>query len=173
MNAGLKEFVPNWFRQGDHEMADNDIPPPPPQIAVIPKREPTEEEQRLKVIADAHTYVEQIKQERLADRKTIEQLQAEVGNLAHALQGERRKSGLLELDVAERDNNIATLQSELTEDRRLLDLLKDINDKASAAFNSLNIEGTKKERKPRAKNGKPKSKKVDNGQSTAQAAKAD
>ncbi len=155
MNAGLRELMPNWFRQGESDMADHDIPPLP-QTAIVPMPEPTEEERRLKVIADAHVFVAQLGHEREGYRKTIEQLESEKVDLQHRLQGEIRKSGLLELDVAQHVNTIATLQSEVIEHKRLLDLLRDINAKSTAAFDRLNITGTKKERKPRTKNGKPK-----------------
>ena len=36
MNAGLREMTKNWFRQGETEMADDEIPPPPPAIAMLP-----------------------------------------------------------------------------------------------------------------------------------------
>ncbi len=153
MNTALRSFVPNWFRQGESDMADDEMPPPP-LTAIVPMPEPTEEERRLKVIADAHVFVAQLAQEREAKDQQIEQLQAEVGRLAHQVQQEIRKSGLLELDVVERDNTIATLQSDIIERKGLLDLLRDINAKSTAAFDRLNITGTKKERKPRAKNGK-------------------
>ena len=155
MNAGLREMIPNWFRQGETDMADDEIPPPPP-VAMLPapQREMTEDERRLKVIADAHNYVEQIKHERAADARKIERLEGEKAELETKLKQEERKSGLLELDVAQHVNTIATLQSEVIEHKRLLDLLRDINAKSTAAFARLDIKGTKKERKPRAKNGK-------------------
>jgi hypothetical protein len=157
MNAGLLEFVPNWFRQGDHHMED-DTPREPPPVAIIPMPEPTEEERRLKVIADAHVFVAQLGHEREGYRKQIEQLESEQVDLQHRLQGEIRRGGLFEVELAAALNTIATLQSELIEKNNFLNTVKDINDKTSAAFARLNIKGTKKERKPRVKNGKPKPK---------------
>ena len=118
----------------------------------------TEDERRLKVIADAHNYVEQIEHERAADARKIERLEGEKAELETKLKQEERKSGLLELDVAQHVNTIATLQSEVIEHKRLLDLLRDINAKSTAAFARLNF-GTKKERKPEpktARSEKPK-----------------
>ena len=110
-------------------------------------------------------YVAQLAQERERSDQRIAFLEAEKTELEHKLTCEKRRGDLLELELAEAHNTNATHQTDIAERERLLNLLKDINDKTSAAFNRLGLEGTKKERKPRVKNGKPKKGKADNGQS--------
>ncbi len=144
----MQAKVRNWIGKDD---ADEPMPPPP--VASMPEaKPPTDEDRRLAVIAQAHIHVEQLRQEREAKDQTIEQLQAEVGRLAHALQGEQRKSGLLELDIAQHVNTIATLQTELNDKTGFLNTLRDINAKEAAAFARLDIKGAaKKDRTPRPK----------------------
>ena len=157
MNAGLREFVPNWFRQGDHHMED-DTPREPPPIAIIPMPEPTEEEKRLKVIADAHIFVAQLAQERAAKDQQIEQLQAEVGRLTHQVQGEIRRADLAELELSQAHNDIQTRIADFAEKERTLQLLRQVLDKF----------GTKAPEKPPRK-----SKKKADGESATEAPKTD
>jgi hypothetical protein len=95
MNTALRSFVPNWFKHGESDMPDDNDIPPLPSTAIVPMPEPTEEERRLKVIADAHVFVAQLSHEREGYRRQIEQSESEKAELQHKLQGEIRKSGLL------------------------------------------------------------------------------
>jgi hypothetical protein len=99
--------VPQWLAaRREVDDMDNDYTVPPIATLPQPMREPeTDEEKRLAAIAQAHVYVEQMRQERAATLQQNEQLKTD-------LKSEQRKSGLLGLDVAERDNTISTLQSE-------------------------------------------------------------
>jgi hypothetical protein len=139
-------------------MADDDIPRQPPPIARLPMPEPTEEERRLKVIADAHVFVAQLGQERAAKDQQIEQLQAEVGRLAHQLQGEIRRADLAELELSKALNDIQTKEADFAEKERTLSLLQQVLDKF----------GTKAPAKPERK-----SKKKADRESATEAAKAD
>lgn len=140
MNMQAK--VLGWIGRDSGMVEDNIIPP----VATLPERKPpTDEDKRLAVIAQAHIHVEQLRQEREADRAAIEQLQAEVGRLAHQLNGEQRKGGLLELDIAQLANDKQTLQTDLLEKDRCLSLLRQVLDKFGTKA------PPKKERKPRPK----------------------
>jgi hypothetical protein len=173
--------LPSWLRsrEGDFDMTHEE--PTVPPIAKIekkplpfhiapsenpsnlhmmqyvsddPKYNPTDE---ANVVVQAHQFVEQWKLKDAAQQKTIERLESEKAELESRLKSEQRKSGLLELDIAERDNTIQTLQSDVLERRRLLGMLKDINDKTSAAFARLGVTGEpKKERNPNGKTTKAK-----------------
>ncbi len=163
----MQEKVLGWIGRDSPLVADNIIPP----VAMMPEAKPiTDEDKRLAVIAQAHIHVEQLRQEREADRAEIERLQAELAEVFKALQAEKRKSGLLELDIAQHVNTIATLQTDLNDKGGFLNTLKDINDKTTAAFARLDIKGAaKKVRTPR-----PKKKSVPgNRESADQTAKAD
>ncbi len=148
----LEALVPRWFRKGEGEwpMPDDVIVPPP--IAMIPRAPETDEEKRLAAIAQAHVYVEQMRHERAATLAENEQLRAD-------LRSEKQKSGLLELDIAERDNTIATLQSEVLalkereeKYRQFLSVKKQINEKERQTYIQFEIgDPPKKERTPRPK----------------------
>jgi hypothetical protein len=170
--------LPNWLRnrEGDYDLTHDEVPVPPTAkvelreknhgalIPVDPGKKPlpfhiapvdAPPNDEASVVVQAHQFIEQWKAKDVTQQKTIERLEAEKAELTSQLQSERRKSGLLELDIAERDNTIQTLQSDVLERRRLLDMLKDINDKTSAAFARLGVTGEpKKERKPNAKTPK-------------------
>lgn len=157
MNTGLQALTRNWFRQdqGDNDMPDDhDTPPPPPipVIATIPMPEQTEDEKRLKTIADAHGYVEQIKQERLADSQKIKRLESEKADVEDQFKKEQRKSGLLELDLATALNNLQTLESRIYEYRNFMSTWKRLHDQTGLVFEKFNIEAPPKpERKPKVK----------------------
>ncbi len=163
----VEALIPRWLRkdEGEWPMPDDVIVPPP--IAMIPRAPETDEEKRLAAIAQAHVYVEQMRHERAATLAENEQLRAD-------LRSEKQKSGLLELDVAERDNTIATLQSEvlalkaeLEKYRTFFSVQKEINEKERQTYERFGIEAPpKKERTPRPK------KKADR-ESTTETAKAD
>ncbi len=160
MMNSMQEKVLGWIGKEHPLVEDNIIPP----VATMPDpKPPTDEDQKLAVIAEAHVFVDQLRQERAADRGQIEDLQAEVGNLAHALQGERRKSGLLELDLAEAHNNVQTLQSQIEEYRHFMNVWRDMHDKTRSVFDRFGIKGKPKvERK-----AKPKKEKTNRKEATA------
>lgn len=148
----VEALIPRWLRkdEGEWPMPDDVIVPPP--IAMIPRAPETDEEKRLAAIAQAHVYVEQMRHERAATLAENEQLRAD-------LRSEKQKSGLLELDVAERDNTIATLQSdniakkaEIDRYRNFLAVQKQINEKERQTYERFELgDPPKKEHKPRPK----------------------
>lgn len=148
----VEALIPRWLRKDEEEwsMSDEVIVPPP--IAMIPRAPETDEEKRLAAIAQAHVYVEQMRHERAATLAENEQLRAD-------LRSEKQKSGLLELDVAERDNTIATLQSdniakkaEIDRYRNFLAVQKQINEKERQTYERFELPDLPKpERKPRPK----------------------
>lgn len=101
------------------------------------------------VVVQAHQFVEQWKLKDATQQKLIEQLQSD-------LKAEQRKSGLLELDIAQHVNTIATLQSEILalkereeKYRQFLSVKKQINEKERLTYEQFEIDDPpKKERKP-------------------------
>ncbi len=193
--------LPNWLRgrEGDYDMTHDDevhvpeiakvesrvpplvegpkkggINPPPPQDFIRPKPPlpfhiaPRDDDQAAAVVAQAHSYIEQWKIERVAQQKENEQLKSD-------LKAEQRKTGLLELDIAERDNNIATLQSQIIalkereeKFRTFLSVKKQICEKEIQTYIQFEIgDPPKKERKANAKKAKVKKESADR-QSTDQ-----
>ncbi len=160
MMQEMQAKVLGWIGRDSPLVADNIIPP----VATLPDpKPPTDEDQKLAVIAEAHVFVEQLRQERATDRQIIEQLRLELGETFVALQAEQRKSGLLELDIVQMANDKQTLQTDLLEKDRCLSLLRQVLDKFGTKA------PPKKVRTPR-----PKKKSVSgNRESTDQTAKAD
>jgi hypothetical protein len=172
--------LPKWLRSREHDYApypDHEVHVPqiakveplmmgprkgginpPPENFVRPNAPPpfhidgSAGEHEANIVVQAHQFVEQWKATSAEQRKTIDCLQAELEDTKQALKSEQRKSGLLELDVAERDNTIQTLQSQVEDDRRFMSILKDIIAKANATFERLGVKDLpKKERKPKEK----------------------
>lgn len=156
--VGMENFVPRWFHREEQDMADDQIPMPPP-IATIPMPEPTEEERRLKTIADAHIFVAQLGQEREGFRQTIERLLSEKIDLENKLKAEILRADLAELELSKALNDIQTKEADFAEKERTLSLLRQVLDKF----------GTKAPPKPERKSKKKKA----DGESTTEAAKAD
>jgi hypothetical protein len=174
MNRWRKTMMglPNWLRnrEDDLDMTHDEVTVPP--IAMIEKKplpfhiapvdEPSNHDQAAAVVAQAHAYIEQWKTERVAQQKLIDELQAE-------LKSEQRKSGLLELDIAQHVNNIATLQSQVIalqqreeKYRQFLSVKKQINEKERQTYIQFEIDDPpKKERKPNAKTTKAERKAPD------------
>ncbi len=136
----MQEKVRGWIGKDSPLVADNIIPP----VAMLPpKAEPMTDDNKLLAAVAAV---------REPDRIEIERLRLELGLALKDLHAERCKSGLLELDLAQHVNTIASLQTELNDKSGFLNTLKDINDKTTAAFARLDIKGAaKKVRTPRPK----------------------
>ncbi len=143
--VGMENLVTKWLHKKDtSEMIDDEIPPPP-QIAIVPMPEPTEEERRLKVIADAHVFVAQLGHEREGYRRQIERLESEKIELEDKLKQEERKSGLLELELTQALNNIQTREADFQEKEKCLSLLWQVLTKFNTKLPA------KPERKPKKK----------------------
>ncbi len=154
--------LPNWLRgrEGDYDMTHDDQMHVPEIAKVEPMMKkplpfhiaPRDDDQAAAVVAQAHSYIEQWKIERIAQQKENEQLKSD-------LKAEQRKTGLLELDIAERDNNIATLQSQIIalqereeKYRQFLSVKKQINEKERLTYEQFQIDDPPKpERKPKPK----------------------
>ena len=135
MNMQAK--VLGWIGRDSGMVEENIVPP----VARMP-RPMTDDERLLAAVAAV----------READRVEVERLRLELGEALKDLHAEKCKSGLLELDLAQHVNTIATLQTELNDKNGFLNTLKDINDKTTAAFARLDIKGAaKKVRTPRPK----------------------
>ncbi len=135
MNMQAK--VLGWIGRDSGMVEENIIPP----VAALP-RPKTDDDKLVAAIAAV----------READRVEVERLRLELGEALKDLHAEKCKSGLLELDLAQHVNTIATLQTELNDKNGFLNTLKDINDKTTAAFARLDIKGAaKKVRTPRPK----------------------
>ncbi len=142
--------VPSWIkaaRKDDNDVLD-DMPPPPP-VAMLP--EPIHDEE-LTIMQRAAALHAQMK-------RNIETAQVELAESVLGRQGDQEKirflekeNGELRLDIATMQNTIATLQSQVEEYRRFMDVWKDMNDKTRQVFDRFDIKGKpKKERKPRPK----------------------
>jgi hypothetical protein len=129
MNTALRSFVPNWFKHGESDMPDDHEIPPLPQTAIVPMPEPTEEERRLKVIADAHVFVAQLGHEREGYRRQIERVETENTELKEDVKKEKCRGDLLELELAQALNNMQTRETDFAEKERTLQLLRQVLDK--------------------------------------------
>jgi hypothetical protein len=143
---------PSWLggREDELEEMEQTEPPAIPTIALLPHPTPPDEETRLRVISQAHSYVEQIKVERANDRAQIDTLHGEIAELVLMVESEKRKNGVLEADLAELHNTITTLQSQVEDYRRFLSLVRQCIDKWDVK------PLPKKERKPRKEKHPPK-----------------
>lgn len=158
--------VPHWIkfaRREDDDMADDiDMPPPPPPpVAMLPEPVVDEELTIMQRAAALHAQM----------KRTIETAQVELAESVLGRQGDQEKIRFLEkenaelrLDIAQLQNDRATLQVDLTEKDRCLSLLQQV----------LNKFGTKappkKERKPKLKKNQPAE--GADGQATSQATQA-
>lgn len=97
-------------------------PPPEPQV-------PMERDERGTIIAQAHVFVEQWKQERLADKQEIESLKAELAEEVLRSAAERRRADNMALDLATALNNIQTLQSQIEEYRKFMSMVRQLFDR--------------------------------------------
>ncbi len=166
--------LPNWLRgrEGDYDMTHDEVPVP--KIANLEIKKPLpfhiaprDDDQAAAVVAQAHSYIEQWKIERVAQQKENEQLKSD-------LKAEKLKSELLDLDIAQHLNTIATLQSEIIalkeregKYRQFLSVKKQINEKERLTYEQFQIDDPPKpERK-----AKPK-KKADR-ESTTETSQAD
>lgn len=159
--------LPNWLRgrEDDLDMThDNEVHVP--EIAKVEPMmkkplpfhiAPRDDDQAAAVVAQAHSYIEQWKIERIAQQKENEQLKSDI-------KAEKLKSELLDLDIAQHLNTIATLQSEVLSlkereerYRTFLSVKKQINEKERLTYEQFQIDDPpKKERKPNAKATKAK-----------------
>lgn len=158
--------LPKWLRgnDGDLDMTRDDevhVPPiakvepamkKPLPFHIAPVDTPPNDDHAATVVAQAHSYIEQWKVERIAQQKTIDDLRIELTELALMLESERRKVAALELDLAEAHNNLQTQQSQIEEYRKFMSVWKEMNDRTRAVFDRFGIQAPpKKERKPNAK----------------------
>lgn len=153
--------LPNWMRgqRDDVDMTHDEVPIPP--IATVEKKPlpfhiaPVAEkpmaigEHEANIVKQAHSYIEQWKLKDTAQQQKIEQLESD-------LKAKSRECDLLELDIAQQLNTIATLQSEVLagkerEDkfRAFFSVKKQICEKERLTYIDFEIEDPpKKERKP-------------------------
>ena len=170
----IGSLVPRWLARVDD--MDDDIPTGNlvPKIATIPLPDPMQkppfdiggpagqkpsqyedkpsqyEDQDKMIFGRAAVMLEQIKRER-------ETAQVELAEAVLARQADMNKIDFLEkenaqlrLDIAQKLNDIQTLQSQIAEYRRFMDVWKDMNDKTRQVFDRFGVKGSpKKERKPR------------------------
>lgn len=150
--------MPQWLaaRKEIDDMDDNFTIPP---VATLPPSVPEfsahdEDSMLVQRAAALHAQL----------KRSIETAQVELAESVLGRQGDQQKIGFLEkenaalrLDIAQQANNIQTLQSQIEEYRRFMDVWKDLNDKTRQVFDRFGIKGTpKKERKPRPKKEKHK-----------------
>ncbi len=92
-------------------------------------------------------------------KRSIETAQVELAESVLGRQGDQQKiaflekeNGELRLEIAEKANNIQTLQSQIEEYRHFMNVWKDGHVKVGQVFDRFGVKGTpKKERKPRPK----------------------
>jgi hypothetical protein len=99
------------------------------------------------VVVQAHQFVEQWKIERAAQQKKIERLEVENAELKEDVKKEIRKSGLLELDLAQAHNNLQTQQTQIEEYRKFMAVWKEMNDRTRAVFDRFGIQTKPREKK--------------------------
>jgi hypothetical protein len=162
--------LPNWLRgrEDDVDMTHDEVPIPPiakvePAMKrplpfhIAPVEKPTGVitveghigEHEANIVRQAHSYIEQWKLKDTAQQQKIEQLESD-------LKAKHRECDLLELDIAQQLNTIATLQSEVLaakarEDkfRAFFSVKKQICEKERLTYIEFEIEDPpKKERKP-------------------------
>ncbi len=158
--------MPQWLaarREVDDMDDDYTVPP----IATLPPANHSAEDEDAMLVQRAAALHAQLK-------RSIETAQVELAESVLGRQGDQQKIGYLEkenaqlrLDIAQQANDIQTLQAQIEEYRRFMNVWKDMNDKTRQVFDRFGVKGTpKKERKPRPK------KKADR-ESATETAKAD
>jgi hypothetical protein len=104
------------------------------------------------VVAQAHSYIEQWKLERVTQTKIIDALHIDLAELTLQLEGERRKIAALELDLNEAHNNLQTQQTQIYEYQKFMSVWKQMHDKTGAVFDKFNVQAPpKRERTPHPK----------------------
>lgn len=130
-----------WKLEGLKNM--NRIEPPANQWTSPEPQVPVERDERGAIIAQAHVFVEQWKQERAADKQEIESLKAEIAEEVLRSGAERRRADNMALDLATALNNIQTLQSQVEEYRKFMSMVRQLFDRWDIK------KQPKKERKPK------------------------
>ncbi len=154
--------IPQWLaaRRENDGMDDDYTIPPIATLPTTPEFSTHDEESML--VQRAAALHAQLK-------RSIETAQVELAESVLGRQGDQQKIGFLEkenaqlrLDIAQQANNIQTLQSEIEEYRRFMNVWKDMNDKTRQVFDRFGVKGTpKKERKPKPKKEKPNRQETD------------
>jgi hypothetical protein len=146
--------VPQWLsaHKEDDDVEDFTVP----TIATLPETSPvpklSAQEEDAILVQRAAALHAQLK-------RSIETAQVELAEAVLGRQGDQQKIGFLEketaelrLEIAQKANDIQTLQAQVEEYRRFMDVWKDMNDKTRQVFDRFGVKGTpKKERKPKAK----------------------
>ncbi len=143
--------VPQWIkaRREDDEMEDNYTVPP---VAALPPASHSAEDEDAMLVQRAAALHAQLK-------RSIETAQVELAESVLGRQGDQQKIGYLEkenaelrLVIAEKENTIATLQSEIGERRQFASMMHEINVKTALVLSRFGTHPLpKKERKPRPK----------------------
>jgi hypothetical protein len=164
--VGMENLVPKWLHKRDLEaIVDDQMHVPeiakvePPQLMPHAGRYPqmTNPDHEASVVVQAHQFVEQWKASSALQQKTIENLQIENTELTLQLEGEKRKNGVLEADLATAANTIQSLEIERSEYRQFFSVSLDIKKKELSAMERFGIVSPpKKERKPNGKATKAK-----------------
>jgi hypothetical protein len=146
--------VPQWLsaHREDDDMEDFTVPP----VATLPPTNPvpafSAHDEDAILVQRAAALHAQLK-------RSIETAQVDLAEAVLGRQGDQQKIGFLEketaelrLEIAQKANDIQTLQAQVEEYRRFMDIWKDMNDKTRQVFDRFGVKGTpKKERKPKAK----------------------
>ena len=157
--------VPQWLAARREDMDDDFTVPAIATLPTTPEFSAHDEESML--VQRAAALHAQLK-------RSIETAQVELAESVLGRQGDQQKIGFLEkenaelrLVIAEKENIIATLQSEIGERRHFASMIQDINTKTALVLSRFGTHPLpKKERKPRPK------KKADR-ESTTETAQAD
>lgn len=162
--------LPNWLRgrEEDYDMTQDDevhVPPIAEVATTIKKPLPfhiapvektsDDDDHAAAVVSQAHGYIEQWKIDRANQQKVIELLQGENAELREEIKKEVRKSGLLELDLAQAANTIQTMQSEIGERRHFASMIFEINQRTAKVLERFGTHPLpKKERHAKATKAK-------------------
>jgi hypothetical protein len=166
--------IPQWIsaHKQNNDAEDFTVPP----IAALPTPDPAP---KLSAQDEDAILVQRAAALHAQLKRSIETAQVDLAEAILGRQGDQQKIGFLEketaqlrLEIAQKANDIQTLQAQIEEYRRFMDLWKDMNDKTRQIFDRFGVKGQpKKERKPKAKKAEQQSKRENiDRQETAQSA---